>query len=334
MQQLTWSEAHVEGGAGVEVALPTPLRKLDHYRDVAAIAYPSRRGETSLRTLLRGASSSRGPVSVEALNTSDLRAVVVRPAPGGGPAWLLLEFHEPYEAGSITFVAAAVREGGSAGRPGGSGRTAPILLEASDDGARFRRVAEISTESGNDVTLATAGFPPVTARYLRLSTATATSYSQLRLAAAPRFEEWRKRSNAEYNGRGLRDISDPGPDVVPLDRVIDVSGFVSDGVLRWPGPPGRWTVLRFGFTPLGTLNRSAPDTGVGLECDKYRAEAVAFHLDRMMQPLLPILAPLTSRGRMGLEIDSWEVGMQNWTPGFEKESRPGTATACCPTSRR
>ena len=102
--------------------------------------------------------------------------------------------------------------------------------------------------------------------------------------------------------------------------MIDVSEHVdADGVLRWQAPAGRWTVLRFGFTPLGTLNRSAPDTGVGLECDKYSAEAVAFHFDRMMQPLLPILAPLTSRGRMGLEIDSWEVGMQNWTPGFEKE---------------
>ncbi len=142
----------------------------------------------------------------------------------------------------------------------------------------------------------------------------------MRLAAAPRFEDWRKRSNAEYNGRGLRQISDPGPEVLPPDRVIDVSGHVgADGVLRWAAPAGRWTVLRVGFTPLGTLNRSAPDTGIGLECDKYSAEAVSFHFDRMMQPLLPILAPLTSRGRMGLEVDSWEVGMQNWTPGFEKE---------------
>ena len=320
MQQLTWSEAHVEGGADVEVALPTPFRKLDHYRDVAVVAYPSRPGAASLSTLLRSASSSGGPVSVEALNASDLRAVVVRPAPGGGRAWLLLEFHEPCEAGSITVVAGAVRGGAPASPPGGFGRRDPILLEVSDDGTGFRRVAEIATEGGDDVALATADFSPVTARYFRLSTAASTSYSQVRLDAAPRFEDWRKRTNAEYNGRGLREISDVGPDVVPLDRVIDVSGHVgADGVLRWAAPRGRWTVLRFGFTPLGTLNRSAPDTGIGLECDKYSAEAVSFHFDRMMQPLLPILAPLTSQGRMGLEIDSWEVGMQNWTPGFEKE---------------
>ena len=319
MQQLTWSETRVEGGGTVEVALPLPFRKLGHYREVAAIAYPSRRGEAALPTLLRSASSSNGPVSIEALGTSDPRAIVVRPAPAGGRAWLLLEFREPYEAGSIALVAGAVREGAPAGRPGGFGRAATILLEASDDGTGFRRVAEVATEGGDDVALATADFPPVAARFFRLSTATATSYSQVRLAAAPRFEDWRKRTNAQYNGRGLRALSDPGPDVVPADRVIDVSGYVTDGVLRWPAPTGRWTVLRIGFTALGTLNRSAPDTGIGLECDKYSAEAVSFHFDRMMQPLLPILAPLTNRGRMGLEVDSWEVGMQNWTPGFEKE---------------
>jgi hypothetical protein len=319
MQQLTWSEAHVEGGGRVKLALPLPFRKLDHYRDVAAIAYPSLRGEASLRTLLRSASSSGGPVSVEALEASDPRSVVVRPAPGGGRAWLLLELAEPYEARAVAFLAGAVRDAAPGGRPGGFGRGASILLEASDDGSGFRRVAEIPIEGGDDVSLATADFPPVTARFFRLSTPAAASYAQLRLASSPRFEDWKKRTNAQYNGRGLQPISEPGPDVIPVDRVVDVSPFVTEGVLRWEAPPGRWTVLRIGFTPLGTLNRSAPDTGIGLECDKYSAEAISFHFERMMQPLLPILAPLTSRGRMGLEVDSWEVGMQNWTPGFEKE---------------
>ena len=95
----------------------------------------------------------------------------------------------------------------------------------------------------------------------------------------------------------------------------------ANDVLRWEAPDGRWTILRFGHTPLGTLNRSAPDTGIGLECDKYRADAVAFHFDKMMQPLLPMLKPLADRGHMWLMVDSYEVGMQNWTPGFEGEFR-------------
>jgi hypothetical protein len=321
MQQLTWSDAHVEGGGAVEITLPTPFRKLDYYRDVAVLAYPSLRGEAPLGTLLASVKSSSGPVDVGALNASDLRAVTARPTPGGGPAWLLLEFREPYEAAAITFVAAA---GGDppAGPPQGFGRRSAVVLEASDDGVEFRQVARIETDLGRDPALTTSEFPVVAARHFRLSTPAAASYSQVRFATVPRFADVRKRANAEYSGRGLAPLSDPRADAVQLDRVIDVSANVDDrGVLRWTPPAGRWTILRFGFTPLGTLNRSAPDTGIGLECDKYRADAVAFHFGRMMQPLLPLLKPLADRGHMWLMVDSYEVGMQNWTPGFEAAFR-------------
>jgi hypothetical protein len=323
MQQLTWSEDHVEGGARVEVALPKPFHTLDHYRDVAVIAYPSLRGEASLRTLLAGVASSSGAVAVEALNASDLRAVVVRPAPAGGPAWLQLEFREPYQAAGISFIGAAAGEAAPGGQPPeGFGRRNAVLLEASDEGTQFRQVARIGIEGGREAAVAAATFPAVTARYFRLSTPGATSYSQVRFATVPRFEDVGKRTNAEFNGRGLAPMSDPGGDVVALDQVIDASEHLdASGVLRWQAPAGRWTILRFGFTPLGTLNRSAPDTGVGLECDKYRADAIAFHFDKMMQPLLPLLKPLADRGQMWLMVDSYEVGMQNWTPGFEGEFR-------------
>ncbi|HEU4902398.1 MAG TPA: glycosyl hydrolase, partial [Flavisolibacter sp.] len=48
-------------------------------------------------------------------------------------------------------------------------------------------------------------------------------------------------------------------------------------------------------------------------------EAIDFHFNKMMEALLPTLQPLAQKGKVGLLIDSWEVGMQNWTKGFEKE---------------
>jgi hypothetical protein len=325
MQQLTWSEEHVEGGARVEVALPKPFHKLDHYRDVAVLAYPSLRGEASLRTLLQAASSSGGPVAVSALDSSDPRAVIARPAAGGGPASLLLEFREPYQAAGVTAIAAAAGESAPGAPSEGFGRRSAIQLEASDDGTQFRPVARIGYEGGRDASVASAQFPPVTARYFRFSTPGPTSYSQVRFATVPRFADAGKRTNAEYNGRGLAPLSDPGTGVIDPERVIDLTASMdANGVLRWDAPAGRWTVLRFGHTPIGTLNRSAPDTGVGLECDKYRAEAIAFHFDKMMAPLLPLLKPLAGKGHMWLEVDSWEVGMQNWTPGFEREFQSRT----------
>ena len=321
MQQLTWSEAHVDGGARVEVSLPRPFHKLDHYRDVAVVAYPSLKGEASLRSLLEEVSSSSGPVDIGALDASDLRAVVVRPAPGGGPAWLRFGFREPYAAASIAFIAAGAGDGGPGGPPAeGFGRRNAVVLEASDDGAQFQQVARIPIEGGRDAALATATFAAVTARYFRLSTPAATSYSQVRFAAVPSFDDAAKRTNQEFNGRGLEPLEGHGAEVIAVDKVVDLSASVdASGVLRWDAPAGRWTVLRFGHTATGTVNRSAPDTGVGLECDKYRADAVAFHFDKMMQPLLPLLKPLAERGQMWLMVDSYEVGMQNWTPGFERE---------------
>lgn len=101
---------------------------------------------------------------------------------------------------------------------------------------------------------------------------------------------------------------------------MDISQYMNkDGKLDWKSPAGNWTILRIGHTPLGTLNRSAPDTGIGLECDKFNAGAIDFHFNKMMQNLLPALGVLAAKGKVGLLIDSWEVGMQNWTPQFLQE---------------
>jgi hypothetical protein len=326
MQQLTWSETSVDGGARVEVTLPKPFARLDHYRDVAVLAYPSLPGEAPLPTLLSAVTSSGGPVSIDMLNVSDPRAIIVKPGEGGGQGWLLFEFREPYEATGISLIAASVATGAPSGPPqeGPPGRRGGVQLEASDDGKQFRPVTRLGI-GGPDPTLVSSAFPPVTARVFRISSAGATSYSQVRFSSVPRIEDVAKRTNVDFSGTGIAPYSVPKAGertAAPIrgDEVVDLTSKLgTDGVLRWDVPAGRWTILRFGHTATGTMNRSAPDTGIGLECDKYRADAVAFHFDKMMQPVLPLLKPLAERGHMWLMVDSYEVGMQNWTPGFERE---------------
>ena len=93
----------------------------------------------------------------------------------------------------------------------------------------------------------------------------------------------------------------------------------NDGILKWNAPPGDWTILRIGSTLTGRLNRAAPDNGLGLECDKYSRIAIDFHFNKMIEQLLPAIQPLAAKGKMGLEIDSYEAGMQNWTIDFQQE---------------
>jgi len=134
-----------------------------------------------------------------------------------------------------------------------------------------------------------------------------------------KVEGWEKRANFAFNRYGVEDIPANTPAIPEIDIVDLTQHLQPDGQFVW-GPPGRgqWTVVRFGYSAIGTENRSAPDTGVGLECDKFSASAFEFHFNKMMENLLPFLQPLGKNGKVGLLIDSYEVGMQNWTPGFEK----------------
>jgi hypothetical protein len=110
----------------------------------------------------------------------------------------------------------------------------------------------------------------------------------------------------------------PPSSIVDFDAVIDITHYMDKhGFLRWNAPAGNWTILRVGFTPTGVPNRSAPDTGVGLECDKYSKLAFHYHFNKMMEHFLPVIKELTANRKMGLEIDSYEAGAQNWTIGFE-----------------
>jgi hypothetical protein len=112
--------------------------------------------------------------------------------------------------------------------------------------------------------------------------------------------------------------------VVSRSQVLDLSSQLGgDGRLEWDVPAGKWTVLRFGYTPTGRKNHPAPAEATGLECDKFSREALDAHWAGFMQKVLEDLGPLAGQGRTldNVLIDSYEVGGQNWTPQFRAEFR-------------
>jgi hypothetical protein len=115
----------------------------------------------------------------------------------------------------------------------------------------------------------------------------------------------------------------PSPDqVVPRQKIVTLtSRMAADGRLVWDVPEGEWTILRVGYTPNGRTNHPAPVEGTGLECDKLSKEALQAHWDGMMGKLIGELGPLVGKSFNGVLIDSYEVGTQNWTPGFQNEFR-------------
>ncbi|SNR71555.1 Glycosyl hydrolases family 2, sugar binding domain [Lutibacter agarilyticus] len=108
--------------------------------------------------------------------------------------------------------------------------------------------------------------------------------------------------------------------IVKKESIINItSKFSSEGVLEWNVPEGEWIILRIGHTANGAKNRPAPAGGQGLEVDKMSKTALDKYWNAGIQPILNKLGDLVGTTVNNCLIDSYEVGSQNWTTGFEDE---------------
>ncbi|MBN2064392.1 MAG: hypothetical protein JW745_06285 [Sedimentisphaerales bacterium] len=131
------------------------------------------------------------------------------------------------------------------------------------------------------------------------------------------------RAKAQFDYMYNLDIDEnkaPQQAVIPSDSVVDITADMqSDGTLNWKCPAGDWTVLRIGYTTTGKTNHPAPDSGLGLECDKLSRAALDIHWQNGIEPILEKLGKLAGPVMNNLLVDSYEVGINNWTSGFDKE---------------
>jgi hypothetical protein len=311
MQRLVWSETKVGGGKDISLALPRPFSRLNYYRDICVLAFPSLPGEERPFTnALQRLHHADGSIPIPVLSDGDLTTCV--PASSNNP--VVLEFAEPFIARAVTIQYTS------------GGGTIGFTLEASDDGVNFRTVTRLrpaTPRAIEDASLVET-FEPVRAKFFRVYPARPRGLCEVELHASPRIPAWNFKGNHSYRPAQQESAVPEVPReyVIPIEQVMDLSERMdADGRLQWKAPPGNWTIVRFGHTSRGQENIAAPDAGVGLECDKMSRQATAFHFEKGLGPLLRALGPLAGRAFTGLEIDSYEVGVQNWTAGFEREFR-------------
>lgn len=113
--------------------------------------------------------------------------------------------------------------------------------------------------------------------------------------------------------------------MIDPEQVIDITSFMdNDGNIKWKAPRtmsekgkrqvvSRWTIVRLGSTTTGEEVAACPDSGRGLDCDKFSKEALDRHFDLFLDPLLDKLKPWCGKTLTALMMDSWEAGKQNWT---------------------
>lgn len=112
-------------------------------------------------------------------------------------------------------------------------------------------------------------------------------------------------------------------ETVDSSQVVDLSAKMdANGRLQWEVPSGEWTIIRIGATNNGNSTFPAPEAGIGMESDKFSKAGLDAHFDSYIGALLKTVGPRKISPDFGwnmLHIDSWEVGVQNWTPSFLDE---------------
>lgn len=309
MKHLTWSEARVTGADDIDIVLPRPQALLDYYRDVKVLAWPTPRAQSpGFRSSLRRVSHDRrGNLSPEVLTDQRLDTSVAMSAADT----ITLEFDPAVEARSLTV------------NSGLTGNTPALRLESSSDGETFDLVAELKSHGRHGIIAPTSvNFSRTTAREFRLVALGGGTLGEVALDAAPRITDWEFKSNLAYRIGAQSEepgTNDPA-DAIDPERVIDLTARMdSDGRLRWRAPPGRWTILRLGYTTTAHLNVAASAAGTGLESDKLDPEATELSFASTVGRVTEAVGPLAGRSFAHVEIDSYEAGMQNWTAAFPEE---------------
>jgi len=117
--------------------------------------------------------------------------------------------------------------------------------------------------------------------------------------------------------RDIAVLALPAAGTVRKNQIVDMtSQMTSEGRLTWKIPPGKWVILRFGHTSTGKKVHPTPAGGEGLECDKMNPAAVDLHFNSYAGRILENSRGLAGDSIKYVEIDSYEAGDQNWTPGF------------------
>ncbi|MBO9154728.1 glycosyl hydrolase [Chitinophaga sp. GCM10012297] len=300
MQQLVWRTLPAVQGKD-RYLIPQPFTKLGFYRDIAVLAFPEAPVPPLLKLWLNGKEENAEHFIDQNPETA------LRLEKTGN---IVFEFAAEGIFQSVTiWRKPELRPDVYDGPPD----SPPILqLESSNDGRQYSVVCDIVMPQLRKMNAPGAAvFPAVKAKFFRLRTNIGTWLAGVRWHAHAGVHNWPGKANFyQHVPEGTPVVNaDEGID---KDQVLDLTNLLQpDGSLQWNPPAGHWTILRIGHTPTGQLGASQPDAAAGPELDKLSRQAVDDWFRHMDEYLFNDLRPYTSL--RGLEIDSWEVGVQNWT---------------------
>ena len=344
MKKYVWSETRVAGGRFLDLILAQPPAATgpflgvkhrfnpapselhgDLYRDSLVVAFPTPAAE--LVDAASAFSSRTGPVDMSSLHAADLAATVSLPiAEGESSAYLDAAFDRP------TTIAALVL---------GLGKVADLEIQAGNDRASLKSLLKARADpSESPAPEQTYSFSPTRAKIFRIiltrpapkplfpdlparlskppEPPSVFMLTRLELCGGARISRFESKSGfqasidaeAPPTATADRDAAIPASSVINLTDKLEVGGR-----LRWSAPPGRWTIVRLGWSLTGQTNGPAQARDTGLEVDKLDPVLVRGYLEHYLDIYRDAMQePLGAASVQSLLTDSWEAGVQNWTP--------------------
>jgi hypothetical protein len=319
-----------------------------YYADSIVTAYRLPKTDVSIASLHPIMSSSGGNPDYSMLTDGDLlKATSIPIPPAGSDAWIQYAFPHPVTIRAISLVTHD---------PSGIvamvfGIAAPQkTLEASNDGSTWHTVTTLDTADSPETTVS---FPGATAKYFRVTFHRGTPPAPpawakgidpksfgINMAAAPKGYEIAElvlHPGARVNHFEEKAAFVPTIDLyrfstpdVAADSVVKESDVIDltskmrpDGTLDWTPPPGRWAILRFGYSLLGITNHPATVESTGLEVDKLNGRDVHQYMETFLDSYKSAVGAsnMGEHGVTSVTNDSWEAGSQNWTDDMVQQFR-------------
>ncbi|KAF8865703.1 hypothetical protein BDZ45DRAFT_418708 [Acephala macrosclerotiorum] len=159
-------------------------------------------------------------------------------------------------------------------------------------------------------------FSTMTANYYRLQPSFASRATGVELTGGARLTDWVTKSYAApgsvvSNTAVVYAVSSTS--IIDPNTVLDVSKYLdSKGALHWTPRNGTYTVVRIGYTVTGQETPATPDGHAGLSVDLFSTEAIDAHFATHMNRIIEATKRFIPTTLFGVEIDSYELGMQNW----------------------
>ncbi|MBS9461857.1 discoidin domain-containing protein [Flagellimonas sp. 389] len=305
MKMVVWSETQVSGG-DIELVLEKPTEREGFYRDIAVIAYPALESELDDATNTPTLTSSDKRLDISIVSDGKVDDVSELGAKNNKNPWLQFNYQYPKTIRSVKIVF--------------NDRHAKAILQTSEDGTNFKDVRDLfKVRTGKGEWAINDHFEGITSKYFRLQFNQSIKLKEAQLTSTYFINNPLGRTSiARTEDHQLDAIGNANDGmIIAKEDIKDLSKNMTEaGILKATLPRGSWTILRFGYTSTGAFNNPASDEGRGLEVDKLSRAPFKKHYDAFIKKVVENAEGLAPNALKYAEIDSYEMGGQNWTEGF------------------